>query len=406
MNLQFLLQKRHNMNDFISLWGDLFDLLKEFKNTPQDNEWHAEGDVHIHTDMVIDETYNIIENEAKHLSDNDKIALIMSACLHDICKPTTTKEKELFGKIRVVAPKHEEYGINYLFYRLNEIIDDENLFNTIISLVGFHQIPKLLVVKDQTKEKYFNLARKCSLELIYYLELADMRGRTCVDKEEQIEYLDFFKSYSEDYGLWKTTAYQAEKDFIFSELNGYDEVTKNYVFLEFCRKFEDKTIFTPEEEIARSYQYRDNYSHLVLLCGISGIGKSTLINNKYNDYHLISLDNIRENLLGSRTNHSKERKVLDTAKQILKEKLAKKENIVWDATNYRRDFRKVPLGLGFNYGAFTQIELLNKSKSTIIKQNKERQLTVPDFVIDKQIDKFEVPYLEEAHLINLNYGDK
>lgn len=405
MNFSFLLQKRHFVNDFISIWGEIFDLLKEFKNTPQDNEWHAEGDVHIHTDMVLSETYNIIENEAEHLSDKDKIALILSALLHDISKPTTTKEKELFGKLRVVAPRHEEEGINYLFYRLNEIVEDEKLFNTIISLVGYHQVPKLLVVKDADKEKYFNLARKCDLELIYYLELADMRGRTCTDKNEQIEYLEFFKSYSEDFGLWQNTPYLKEKEFIFSELSDYSEQTKNYVFLEFCRKFEDRTIFTPEEEIARSYQYRDNYSHLVLLCGISGIGKSTLIQSEYNDYNLISLDNIREEILGSRMNHSQERKVLDTAKQILKEKLAKKENIVWDATNYRKDFRKVPLGLGFNYGAFTQIELLNKPKSVIIKQNKERQNSVPDFVIDKQIKKFEVPSIQETHLLNLRYRE-
>ncbi len=404
MNLQFLLQKRHNVNDFISLWGEFFDLLKDFKSTPQDNEWHAEGDVHIHTDMVIEETYNIIENEAKHLNDNDKIVLVLSALLHDICKPITTKEKEVFGKNRIVSPKHEEFGLSYLFYRLNEIIDNEEMFSKICNLVGYHQVPKLLVVKDATKEKYFNLARKCSLELIYYLELADMRGRTCVDKEEQIEYLEFFKSYAEDYGLWKNIPYLKEKEFIYNELNDYNELTKKFVFQEFCRQFENKNIFTPEEEIARSFQYRDNYSHLVLLCGISGIGKSTLIGNEYSDYHLISLDNIREELLGSRANHSQERKVLDMAKQILKEKLAKKENIVWDATNYRRDFRNVPLTLGFNYSAFNQIELLNKTKSEILKQNKERKNVVPSDIIDKQIQKFEVPSIEECHFLKLRYN--
>jgi predicted kinase len=404
MNLTFLLKKRHFVNDFISIWGETFDLLKEFKNTPQDKEWHAEGDVHIHTDMVLEETYLIIENEAKHLSNENKIALILAALLHDISKPSTTKEREIFGKIRVVAPKHEEFGVNYLFYRLNNIVRDQKLFETVINLVGYHQVPKMLVIKDATQEKYFNLARKCSLELMYYLELADMRGRTCVDKEEQIEYLEFFKSYSEDYGLWNTEPYIKEKDFIFNELNNYSENTKMFVFKEFCRQFENKNIFTPEEEISRSFQYRDNYSHLALLCGVSGSGKSTLIEKEYSNHFLISLDNIREQHLGSRINHSQERKVLDIAKTILKEKLAKKEDVIWDATNYRRDFRKVPLTFGFNYSAFNEIILLNKTKSEIINQNKNRQNSVPDFVIDKQIEKFEVPNIEEAHLTNIIYS--
>lgn len=46
-----------------------------------------------------------------------------------------------------------------------------------MALVGYHQMPKLLVVKEYPKAAYRQLARKVSPRLIYHLERADMIGR-------------------------------------------------------------------------------------------------------------------------------------------------------------------------------------------------------------------------------------
>ena len=404
MSLHFLLEKNHTVDDFIALWGKDFPLLMELKNTIQDKEWHSEGDVHIHTDMVLSEVYKINKNEENKLSDSDKITLILSALFHDICKPFTTKERELRGVIRVVAPKHEEHGRNYLFYTLNKIVKDYTIFNNILSIVGLHQVPKMLIVRDEPIRKFHKLARKVPLKLIYLLEIADMKGRTCPDKESQIELLDLFKEEALDNNLWEVAEiYKSQKDFIYSELKDFPELTKQYVFNEFCIQFEKGNIMCPEEEISRSFQYRESYAHLVLTCGISGIGKSTYLKENYPDYTKISLDNIREELLGSRSNHTQERRVLDEAKSRLKVLLAKKEKIVWDATNYRFDFRKVPLGLGFNYRALNEVILFNNTKENVLKQNKSRKNDIPEIAIDTQIKKFEVPNIEECHNIKEVY---
>jgi predicted kinase len=404
MLLNFLLQKDHSVDDFITLWGKDFPLLLKLKSTIQDDEWHAEGDVHIHTDMVLSEVYKINRDVENNLSDKEKITLILSALFHDICKPFTTKEKELHGKMRIVSPRHEEHGKNYLFYTLNKIVKDYEMFNNIINIVGYHQLPKLLVIKNDPLRKFYQLARKVPLKLIYLLEIADMKGRTCQDKDGQLEYLELFKMYAEDENIWEVAEmYKSQKDFIYSELKDFPELTKQYVFAEFCRQFEKGNITCPEEEIARSYQYRDSYAHLVLNCGISGIGKSTYLEKNYEGYNVISLDNIREELLGSRSNHTQERKILTEAKSRLKVMLAKKEKIVWDATNYRFDFRKVPLELGFNYGAFNEVILFNDTKENVMKQNKKRSHDIPEIAIDTQIKKFEVPNIEECHNIKEVY---
>lgn len=41
--------------------GSYFPLLKELENTIQDPIWHAEGNVQIHTEMVLSEVYKILQ---------------------------------------------------------------------------------------------------------------------------------------------------------------------------------------------------------------------------------------------------------------------------------------------------------------------------------------------------------
>jgi hypothetical protein len=41
-----------NIDECVAVLGHLLPALKLLKDTPQDLEWHAEGDVHIHTGIV------------------------------------------------------------------------------------------------------------------------------------------------------------------------------------------------------------------------------------------------------------------------------------------------------------------------------------------------------------------
>lgn len=95
-----------------SFLASYFPLLDKFKNTEQDKEWHAEGNVAIHTDMVLQELYALLSSEANHIQGVKRQVLILSALLHDIAKPLTTRRKEISGVERVVASRHEEIGAN------------------------------------------------------------------------------------------------------------------------------------------------------------------------------------------------------------------------------------------------------------------------------------------------------
>ena len=175
-----------DVNESIEYLGSIFPLLKKFKDTPQDPEWHAEGDVHIHTDMVLDELYNIFDSEQFVPTPDQRQILILSAILHDIAKPLVTVEKD--GRIK--APKHEIVGRDYLIFRLLELNLPDESYQQVINLVGYHQRPKLLVIKNEPDYKYFALTQHFNYELMYWLELADLRGRTCTDRDESIMFLD------------------------------------------------------------------------------------------------------------------------------------------------------------------------------------------------------------------------
>ncbi|ESP92832.1 AAA family ATPase [Pseudoalteromonas luteoviolacea] len=389
------LEHTPNFEECSSFLASYFPLLDEFKNTEQDEEWHAEGNVAIHTQMVLQELYALLSSEATHIQGAQRQVLILSALLHDIAKPLTTRRKEISGVERVVASKHEEIGASYLATRLVALPLAHKSIMQIMGLVGFHQIPKLLVVKNQDYSDYFRLSLNADLELLYWLELADMRGRICTDLDTQIDLLEQFRLFAEDYELWgrkkpskphldKIQLKPCQSEQVF--LDGYA-----------IKQLSHGQINTVEEAIAKNYEPCQKYSNLFVMCGISGSGKSTWIEMNLNGFEVISLDEIRKELNGKRECQKNRGQVLQMAKTRLKKALAGKRNVVWDATNIRKDFRNVICELGENYGALVTIVAFQLTENSLRANNQNRRYAVSDDVISSQLSRFEWPWPTESH---------
>lgn len=71
--------------DQIGVLGLILPDIKKMQNIPQRDDYHAEGDVYVHTLMVLDEASEL----SKDLPDEDKMLVRMSALLHDIGKAYT-----------------------------------------------------------------------------------------------------------------------------------------------------------------------------------------------------------------------------------------------------------------------------------------------------------------------------
>jgi tRNA nucleotidyltransferase (CCA-adding enzyme) len=89
-------------------WLDHFPEVKALRGTPQDPEWHPEGDVFVHTCHCCDALAGRPEwRAAERLS---RIVYMLAVLAHDFAKPPTTQAVLKDGRMRIVSPGHEEAG--------------------------------------------------------------------------------------------------------------------------------------------------------------------------------------------------------------------------------------------------------------------------------------------------------
>ena len=144
--------------------------------TPQDPEWHPEGDVWIHTLMAVDQAAALIED----LDAPRANAVMLGTLCHDLGKPATTRR--LDGRLRSYA--HEEAGLaptNALLDRWNvHRLHGYDVRAQVLGLVGNHLKPgQLYDDRDRVGDGAIRrLARKCEPALLYRVARADCLGRT------------------------------------------------------------------------------------------------------------------------------------------------------------------------------------------------------------------------------------
>ena len=158
-------------------------------------------------------------------------------------------------------------------------------------------------------------------------------------------------------------------------------------------------IFQAEEELAIAFGYRDS-STVTLMCGVAGAGKSSWIADEISgkDVVLIELDAIRETLSRSRADQRDNDAVLREGIARLKQALREKKDVIWDATNLRKDFRSRIIGTAVNYGAYTRIVSFMLPESKLRDRNLARAGNgVAVDVIEKMVTSFQRPEIGEAH---------
>lgn len=142
----------------------------------QEYEWHPEGDVWVHTLMVIDRAREAIAPLARA----QQITIMLAAVCHDFGKPVTTAFID--GRIR--SPGHEQAGVpptEALLDRLNiHAIDGYDVRKQVLGLVAYHLSPGMwFKVRDEVGDGAFRrLSQKVDLELLALLARADCTGRS------------------------------------------------------------------------------------------------------------------------------------------------------------------------------------------------------------------------------------
>ena len=152
----------------------LFPELAALVDCPQEPEWHPEGDVWVHTLLVIDEARRRIDD----LPRPQRIAVMLGAVCHDFGKPATTAYID--GRIRSLD--HEEQGVppaTAFLDRLNiHTLEGYDVRGQVLGLVAHHLKPGMWSAAPKVGDGAFRrLARKVDLELLARVAQADCRGR-------------------------------------------------------------------------------------------------------------------------------------------------------------------------------------------------------------------------------------
>jgi tRNA nucleotidyltransferase (CCA-adding enzyme) len=153
----------------------LFPELDACVGCPQEPEWHPEGDVWVHTLLVIDQARERIDD----LDYPRQVALMLGAVCHDLGKPPTTAFID--GRIRSLD--HEEQGVapaTALLDRLNvHSLHGFDVRREVIGMVANHLKPGMFAKAQPPvgDGAYRRLAQKVDLELLARVAKADCEGR-------------------------------------------------------------------------------------------------------------------------------------------------------------------------------------------------------------------------------------
>jgi len=159
----------------LGVLDQLFPEIKALIDVPQDKVWHPEGDVFVHTRLVVDRAREQIED----LPYAKQVTVMLAALAHDFGKPATTEFLE--GRWR--SRGHEDAGIGpteSFLDRLNvHTLDGYDVRAQVVALVRDHLKPgEFFKKRDEVGDGAFRrLARKCELDLLYRVARADSLGR-------------------------------------------------------------------------------------------------------------------------------------------------------------------------------------------------------------------------------------
>jgi len=141
----------------------------------QEEEYHPEGDVWVHTLMCLDEMAKLkSEDEYKNLY------LMLAVLCHDFGKPHTSKV--INGKI--TSYNHEKEGVVPTVDFLTSLSNEKKLIDKITPLVQYHLAPFQLYLQNSSLKAIKRLASKVNIEELCIVALADCKGRTIPNKEK------------------------------------------------------------------------------------------------------------------------------------------------------------------------------------------------------------------------------
>ncbi|MCC5023022.1 MAG: HD domain-containing protein [Candidatus Synoicihabitans palmerolidicus] len=183
-------------------WINHFPELASLVGTPQEPEWHPEGDVFVHTGHCLNA---LISTENWFNAPPDRRRILMLAVLaHDFGKPATTSRIEKRGQLRWTSPGHAVAGLPLTESFLQRIGAPLRLTAPILPLVQHHLAHVGSPHDTFSDTQVRRLSRKlapASINDLAEVMKADARGRPPIDPEPTLTLIDRLARHADSLAL-------------------------------------------------------------------------------------------------------------------------------------------------------------------------------------------------------------
>ena len=348
---------------------EVFPRLRALETTPQSPRHHAEGNVGIHTRMVLDALLACEHFQTAGASRRE--TLFLAALLHDLCKPETTTIDPVTGDIG--QPGHSRRGavdVRALLWRAGVPFE---LREAVCRIIAVHQLPFFAFDSHRGESPEF-IARRLSWSLdlpdLLCVARADMRGRICSDQQARLDDIALFEQLAREDGCWGTprTAASAHTRLMYARGAA--------VHLD-----------TP--------LYQAPGSEVTVLCGLPASGKDHWVARHAPGIETVSFDDAKAELglkHGENDGLAAHRAV-DKAKALLR----RREPFTWNATHLSEQMRNKTLDLLYAYDANVRLVYLEVPADALFRRNARRDTTLRQKDLERMLHRWELPLPWEAH---------
>lgn len=355
-----------------------FPPLVPLARTPQDADYHGEGDVWTHTRHVVEHT--LAQPGYAAASATERGVRFLAALLHDIAKPQTTRIDAVNG--RIGQPGHSARGAidaRILLWRCGLPFAERE---AICRLIAVHQVPFYALRGHRSGKPPEFLLRKLShesnLALLADLAEADMRGRVCVDAPRVLDDIELFRELAREEHC----------------------LTQPRVFAD----ARTKVRYFRGEDVHPDYAYHhEPGSMVIVMSGLPASGKDTWVAREHPRLPVVSFDDARAELglkhgenQGAAAHHA-----IEKARALLRVQAP----FVWNATHLSTQMRRKTLDLLHAYHAQVQLVYLEQPQALLLSRNQRRDSSLRNADLLRMLLRWEPPLPSEAHAVDYRVVD-
>jgi tRNA nucleotidyltransferase (CCA-adding enzyme) len=183
-------------------WLKHFPEIAALRGTPQEPEWHPEGDVFTHTQHCLDALVSLAAWQTAPAP--RRRLLIFAVLAHDFGKPSTTSHAERRGRLRWISPGHEAAGAPLAENFLRCIGAPLELDAPVRALVAHHLAHHHGKAGNFSDTQVRRLARKlapATIDDLAAVMTADSLGRPPLGSEEVLRLIAQLQAKAGDLAL-------------------------------------------------------------------------------------------------------------------------------------------------------------------------------------------------------------